>query len=236
MGGKMQKFKHNGQDIRFFENGEDVYFVTADANRAFGFSGQNTSIDNVSVNVDTLAVEDRISSLNQSDGIEGLQRGILVLTLPNLITAVIRSNKPNTQSLADIFVQMAAKSFMTPLTHPPERKALPAATDSERAGNLAKAIKGRKLKLSRTRVDSSDWQTAQELFTQAAKAIGAIYLRKDNGLHYGFNRHIADFYRQRSGEDPPSVRRKGTAGFCYPAIFESIARAYLTTWVNTKKP
>jgi L-ribulose-5-phosphate 3-epimerase UlaE len=41
----MQKFQLDGQPVRFFQLEETTYLVTVDANKAFGFDGKNTSID-----------------------------------------------------------------------------------------------------------------------------------------------------------------------------------------------
>jgi prophage antirepressor-like protein len=55
---QIEKFTLNGIEVRFIAIDNDVWFVTSDANKAFGFEGETTALDKVSVRVDRLPIHE----------------------------------------------------------------------------------------------------------------------------------------------------------------------------------
>jgi hypothetical protein len=49
----MNTFQLNGYSVRYFQEEDITYLVTSDANDAFGFKGDNTLLDKVSISVST---------------------------------------------------------------------------------------------------------------------------------------------------------------------------------------
>lgn len=103
----MESFKFNNVDVRFFDCGDGVYFLTNDANLAFGFKGDNTRLDKLSVRLDVVA-----ESMLHTFSAENLAKNTLAILLPELIKGVVKSSNPELERLGDVFVQMAAKGFM----------------------------------------------------------------------------------------------------------------------------
>jgi hypothetical protein len=231
----MQTFKFNNVNIRFFSIDQDIYFVTTDANKAFGFKGNNTLLDISSVNIDTLVVTYRNRIPLQVDSINELAKGVLVVLLPELIRAVIRSNKPNLENLADIFVQLAAQGFMASRVQS-DQKILPPATDTDRISKMALAAANhyKSDELPQDRIAMDGWETVTEMLIRLGEDPNKENLETMiHNPHFRFwvNRQMPDFYRGLTGENPPIVKRKEGSGFCYPPSNLKFVQLYLSHWI-----
>ncbi len=231
----MEQFNLNGQAVRFFTINQIIYLITSEANKAFGFAGDNTALDNISAPLSRIPISDIFTDAT-NDGIKNLSDRTLVIELKSLLLAIIRSRKPEMEAMQDIFTQQLAKSFVQNFGMRSEQKALPPATDHERAEKLATATHRRILAFPKTHVDTSEWSTLRELLIDIAKEFTRKGLLQDRNLSYWLSHHLPDVYRAQFGEDPPSVRRKGTRGYCYPAVFRGLTRTYVSSWEATKKP
>jgi hypothetical protein len=229
-GGKMQKFSYNAQEIRFFEAGDDVYFVTADVNRAFGFSGENTLADRISQRLEDLA-----KHISDMDSTEQLQKNTLVLQTGDLVRAIIRSSKsdPHIHNIKDALIEMAASAFKKSFTQPPERLALPAATDHDRVEKLATASRNHNPDKPPQNLELMDgWNTITETLTELGEdPKEEASLINDARFRFWINRQIADIYRAQKGEEPPIARRKKGKGYVYPPLFHGLVRLYRSNWL-----
>jgi hypothetical protein len=226
----MQKFNYNGHDIRFFTAGDDVYFITSDVNKGFGFSGENTLADRISQRLENLAIH--ISNMGST---EQLQKNTLVLQTKDLVEAIVRSTKqdPHIRNLSDVFIQMAATAFNASFTQSPERPALPAATDYDRVENLASASsKHDPDKLPQNLELMEGWQTITEVLTKLGEDPESEFsLLNDDRFRFWINRQMADIYRAQNREEPPIVSRGKAKGYCYPDSFVGLVRLYRSNWL-----
>lgn len=227
----MEQFNLNDQTVRFFTIAETIYLITSDANKAFGFAGDNTALDNISAPLSRIPISDIFTDAT-SDGIGNLPDRTLAIKLESLLFTIIRSRKPEMEAMQDVLTQQLAKSFIQNFGMRSEQKALPPATDHERTAKLATATHRRVQLLKKNKVDTTGWNTLRELLID----IDRKRLLQDPHLSYWLSHHLPDIYRSQHGEDPPSVRRKGTRGYCYPATFKSLVRTYVSSWEATKKP
>ena len=228
----MEQFNLNGQAVRFFTIDQSIYLITNDANKAFGFAGENTALDNISAPLSRITIHENLMDAT-NDGTENLSDRVLVIELKSLLRAIIRSRKPEMEAMQDIFTQQLAKSFIQNFGVRSEQNVLPPATDHERAERLATATHRRincppKLKS----ISTGGWKTLRELLID----IDQKRVSQDRNLLYWLSHHLPDMYRAEQGEDPPSVRRKGPRGYCYPATFKSLVRTYISSWEAAKKP
>jgi hypothetical protein len=231
----MQSFKFNNVDVRFFSIDDDVYFVTSDSNDAFGFAGQNTRLDRLSVQVDTLAKDtDRILS------IENLAKNTLVILLSELIKGIIRFNSPELENLSNVFVQMSAKGFMQSFA-PIDRPMLPPTSDNDRVQKLAGSVAGRNLGgKGQDLIDLPDWQTVTQMLGDLGESIeDENSLAKNDEFRFWINRNMSDIYRAQFGEEPPTVDRKitkeaKTRAYGYPPSFFGLVKLFLSEWINRR--
>ncbi len=114
----MNQFSLNGQPIRYFSHDGDIWFVTSDANKAFNFSGETTSLDKVSIQAKDLAIHE---TFMDSD----LTKDALLISIPDLFKVLGRSTKPDLSAIRDQIFGMAAQHLAQQLQ--PQRLALPSA-------------------------------------------------------------------------------------------------------------
>jgi hypothetical protein len=223
----MESFKFNNVKIRFFERGDDVYYVTSDSNNAFGFKGDNTLLDRLSVQLDSLS-----KSIDHTFSPENLAKNTLVILLPELIKGVVRSK--DRENLANTFVQMAANGFMTARVQK-NQPLLPAVSDTDRMSNVAASVHRscgvtKKIKASG---EFLNWTTALGLLSAAVPDMEEFesyrYSRK---FMRGLSVALANEYRSTQGKTPPTIRSKRpkSVGFGYPQAYEKLVIAFIDGW------
>jgi hypothetical protein len=89
----MNSFEFNGDYIRFFEIGNDAYFVTSDANDACGFKGNDTLLDKMSMPIATVLNTEMDEHIPDLDFLPGRT---LVIEKHKAFIAVARSSNPET--------------------------------------------------------------------------------------------------------------------------------------------
>jgi hypothetical protein len=233
----MNEFQLNGYSVRFFQLEKNTYLVTADANKAFGFDGKNTSINEASISVaDVPKYESFI--LDASNGLETLSTRASVIELPSLPGVISRSNKPEPKNMQGIMMQLLAKSFAQNFGMQPNRPMLPAVSDDVRVAKMAGAASSRKIedKEPQDKINYPGWSTITEMLTGIGEdPSDEDSLIVDSRFRFWLNRQLSDLYRAQSGEEPPVVKRKKGAGFCYPPSFLAQVELYRSTWLGLTK-
>lgn len=231
----MQSFKFSNVNVRFFEGGDDVYFITSDANDAFGFKGDGTLLDKLSVKLDTLAeiIISKVSAQN-------LAKSTLLILLPELIKGIVRSNNANLENLTSIFAQLAAKGFMAARIQK-DQPLLPAVSVTDRMANSAISVK-RSItdrKKARARSEFMGWNTPRGIVYKLIPAPNKqrTYLN-DKKLMWGLRTTLAAELVATTGMKPPTVNSYNckSRGQGFPPDYEDFAIAYLRAWENGGTP
>jgi hypothetical protein len=224
----MQSFQLNGQTIRFFEDDDTIYLLTDDTNKAFGFKGENTALDNVSQQLKHIRNHESFITSNQ------LQINTLVIELKNMLEVVIRSTKPELKNIQDIFSQILAVGFIQNFASTIELQALPPATDEQRVDLMSQAAKKRyqDIEVPQDKIDLPGWLTITEMLIDIGEDPdkNSDSLIHDLQFRFWLNRQIADIYRAQCGEEPPTVQRHKGSGYCYPPSFLGLVRLYRSNW------
>jgi hypothetical protein len=224
----MQSFQLNGQTIRFFEANETIYLITADANKAFGFEGNNTALDNVSRSIRETFIDEFILQF------DNLPDRTLTVEFKELVRVVIRSSKPELISTQDLFCQMVVNTFTQEIGTKIEAQALPPATDEQRVDLMSQASRKRyqDIEVPQDKIDLPGWLTITEMLTNLGEdpAKDSDSLIHDLQFRFWLNRQIADIYRAQWGEEPPTVNRHKGSGYCYPPSFLGLVRLYRSNW------
>jgi hypothetical protein len=233
----MNTFPLNGYNVRFFQLEETTYLVTADANKAFGFDGKNTSIDEASITVaDVPKYETFI--LDTSNGLETLSSRASVIELPNLLGVISRSNKPELKNMQGIMNQLLAKAFAQNFGMQKNQPLLPAVSDDVRVAKMAEAASSRKFedKEPQDKINYPGWSTITEMLTELGEdSTDENSLIVDSKFRFWMNRQISDLYRAQFGEEPPVVKRKKGSGFCYPPSYLAQVELYRSTWLGFRE-
>jgi hypothetical protein len=225
----VQSFKFNHTNIRFFESGDRVWFVTSDANNGFGFAGQNTRLDRLSIQLKDLAKDtDYILSL------ENLAKNTLVISLPDLIEGIIKFDSPELKGLGKMFVQLAADGFMAARVKRDRPILLPMPSDKRMMNSAISAkLQTTDQKKRRRRGEFAGWNTAKGLVCKLISEPGRrrAYLN-DNKCMYRLRTALTAEYAATTGEKPPKVKSYNckSQGLGYPPAYEALAKAYLLAW------
>jgi hypothetical protein len=224
----MQSFQLNGQTVRFFETNETIYLITADANKAFGFEGDNTALDNVSRSIRETFPDGFIIQL------DNLPDRTLTVEFKELVRVIIRSSKPELISTQDLFCQMVVNTFTQGFGTTQELQALPPATDEQRVDLMSQAAKKRyqDIEVPQDKIDLPGWLTITEMLIDIGEDPdkNSDSLIHDLQFRFWLNRQIADIYRAQCGEEPPTVQRHKGSGYCYPPSFLGLVRLYRSNW------
>jgi hypothetical protein len=232
----MQTFRLNNFDVRFFQIEETIYLITSDTNKAFGFAGDNTAINNASESLSSVKVS-RIIHESFMDDLENLPDRTLVIELPNLLGVITRSSKPELKNMQAIFNQLLAKSFARNFGISNDRKALPPTSDTDRIEKLATAARLRyqddQVPVDKTHLPG--WLTVTEILIELGEDPSAeSSLINSDRFRFWINRNISDIYRAQHGEEPPIVSRKKGSGYCYPPSFSGLVELYRSNWLLTQ--
>jgi hypothetical protein len=233
----MQTFQLNGQTVRFFQQGETTYLVTSDANKAFGFSGDQTAIDKASESLSSVKVSLVINETFMDD-LGNLPDRMLVIELPNLLGVITRSSKPELKNMQGIFNQLLAKSFAQNFGMQQNRPMLPAVTDDVRLKRMAGAVSNRDFsdKEPQDKINYPRWATVTEMLIELGEdPSDENSILVNLTFRSWLSRHMSDLYRSRTGEEPPIVKRKKSSGFCYPPSFLEQVELYRSTWLELKE-
>lgn len=227
----MQTFQLNGQSVRFSQAGDSTYLITSDANKAFGFKGENTLLDIPSVRLDSLT-ECRKPMLST----ENLAKNTLVIELKNLLLAILRSNKSEMENMQDILSQQLAKAFAQNFGMQANQPMLAPISDTHRIAQLATASAARHQKGSddapANKIDLPGWLTVTEMLISAGEDENEeTGLLKNDFFRFWINRQMSDVYRAQHGEEPPTVSRKKGKGYCYPPSFIGLVNLYRSNWL-----
>jgi hypothetical protein len=230
----MNTFQLNGYSVRFFQLGEATYLVAADANKAFGFDGKNTSIDEASITVaDVPKYETFI--LDTSNGLETLPNRASVIELPDLLGVINRSNKSELKNMQGILNQLLAKAFAQNFGMQSDRKMISPMPSDKRMINSAISAKLQTTdqKKRRRRGEFAGWNTTKGL---VCKLISEPSRRRaylgNNKCMYGLRTALTAEYTATTGAKPPKVKSYNckSQGLGYPPAYEALAKAYLLAW------
>jgi hypothetical protein len=232
----MNTFPLNGYNVRFFQLEETTYLVTADANKAFGFDGKNTSIDEASIAVaDVPKYETFI--LDTSNGLETLSSRASVIELPNLLGVISRSNKPELKNMQGIMNQLLAKAFAQNFGMQKNQPLLPAISDTDRMVNSAISAKRSiaDIKKMKARGEFREWNSPRgmvyKLISDPKKQ--RAYLN-DGKLMRGLRTALAAHLEATRAIKPPQVKgfncKSKAQGF--PPEFDDLAITFLLTKEN----
>jgi hypothetical protein len=231
----MQTFQLNGQAVRFFEISDAIYLVTSDANKAFGFDGENTAIDNISKWAGEVPKHESFM-FSTNDGLENLSGRTLVIELKDLLKVLIRSNKTELETLQDALMQQLAKAFAQNFGMQSDRPMLPPVSDTDRVGKLASAAASRfrDTEEPTDKVKLPNWSTVTEMLAALGESPeDENSLVKNERFRFWINRQISDIYRAQHGQEPPLVSRGKTGGYCYPPSFAGLVQLYRSQWLLT---
>ena len=216
----MNTFSLNGYSIRYFSHDGDIWFITADANKAFNFSGGTTSLNKVSIQLEDLAI-------NESFIDSSLTKDALVISVADLFKVLGRSTKPELSDIRDQIFSLAAHHLTQQLQ--PQRLALPSA--DMQVDNLAGAVAKGRSKEPTDLINLPGWLTVSEMLHELGETIeDQDSLNHDSRFRHWINRHLSDLYRAQHGDEPPTVSRKNGKGYCYPGEFITTAKRYLKQW------
>jgi hypothetical protein len=232
----MQTFQLNDQAVRFSQAENFIYLVTSDANKAFGFDGKNTAIDNVSIRLDELAKYETFILSG-----EDLAKNTLIVELKDLLRVIVRSNKSELELMQDVLMQQLAKAFAQNFGMQTDRPMLPATSDNDRVQKLAGSVAGRKFGgQGQDLIDLPDWQTVTQMLGELGESIeDENSLAKNDEFRFWINRNMSDIYRAQFGEEPPTVDRKitkeaKTRAYGYPPSFFGLVKLFLSEWINRR--
>jgi hypothetical protein len=225
----MQSFQLNDQTVRFFEANETIYLITADANKAFGFDGDNTALDNVSRSIRETFTDGFILQ------IDNLPDRTLTVEFKELVRVIIRSSKSELSVTQDLFCQIVVNAFTQDFEIDKQQAALPPVTDEERVNLMSQAVKKRyqDIDTPQDKIDLPGWLTVTEILTNLGEdsAKNSCSLIHNLQFRFWLNRQIADIYRAQLGEEPPVVQRHKGSGYCYPPSFFGLVKLYRSNWM-----
>jgi hypothetical protein len=231
----MQTFQLNGQTVRFFKMSDAIYLIASDANKAFGFDGNDTALNKTSESIGSMKLSWTITESFGGE-VENLPDRTLVIELKNLLKVLVRSNKTELETLQDALMQQLAKAFAQNFGIQSDRPMLPPVSDTDRVGKLASAAASRfrDTEEPTDKVKLPDWSTVTEMLA----AIGESpedenSLVKNEKFRFWINRQISDIYRAQHGQEPPLVSRGKTGGYCYPPSFAGLVQLYRSQWLLT---
>jgi hypothetical protein len=226
----MNSFKYNGVDVRLIEiSAQEIYFVTSDANDAFGFAGQNTRLDKLSVRLDSLSKD-----MNYILSTEPLAKNTLVILLSDLVKGIVKSGDDDLASLGDALVQMASHRFTEVYLNQKDRPMLPAVSDHVRlertAGVTASKYYSPHADEPVNRIDLPGWMTVTEMLAQIDPRDEDSII-KGSHFRYWANTRFAEKYREIHSNEPPRNKR----GTClYPPSFLGLVGQYVAEWLKTR--
>jgi hypothetical protein len=233
----MNTFQFNGHSVRSFQIQDASYFITSDANDAFGFMGDNTALDKVSIPISTAKALHSHMDEPTLD-LENLPDRMLVIERHKALISVIRSNRTELAAIADIFGQILSKAFAQNFGIHRNQRMLPEVSDDVRVAKMAEAASSRKFddKEPQDKINFPGWSTISEMLVELGEdPANENSLAVDSTFRFWLNRQLSDLYRAQSGEEPPVVKRKKGSGFCYPPSFLAQVELYRSTWLGLRE-
>jgi hypothetical protein len=229
----MQSFQLNNKAVRFFQANETIYLITADVNKALGFRGKNTALDESSMLLSSLYISEYESFILS----KGIHAYSLVIEFKYLVRVVIRSSKSALAEIQDLFCQMVVNGFGFNTTEEPQSKAaLPQGSTGDRVRNMSTALRNRYqgIEAPQDLINLPGWLTVTEMLINLgedpAKESGSLI--RDLQFRFWVNRQMADIYRGENAQEPPSVSRNKGKGFCYAPSYFKHVQAFRSIWLG----
>ncbi len=225
----MQSFNLNNKQVRFFNANETIYLITADAKKAFGFEGRETSIDRASQFYDSVEDANCVTT-------KELRFYTKVIQFKELVRVIIRSSKGELVETQDLFCQMVVNGFGFNATEEPQQKALPQGSTGDRVANISSSLHLRYqgLEVPQDKVNLPGWLTVAEMLETLGEDPKSEYsLIKDGTFRYWINREMSSLYRGETGQEPPSVGRNKGKGFVYPTGYRNHVSSFRSIWLGS---